>query len=142
MSSCLFLASDVELPEIIPQNQIIDTRNLENSDVEISKMLYYEDRYSGRKFANEINFTCVCDRQVKQIYDYIAGVMCDTDIVELWNVWVGDCIRPLIRTYKVQWNDFDMQYLREYLAMLENSPISVQNEYEERDIYYQLMIYK
>ena len=106
-------------------------------------MSYYEDVYSGMKYANEIEYHTISNLQVNQILDYIKDVMAFADTVELWRVWVSNYGTPITKVKSISIKDMTFDFLYDYLINLEKSPYFttlLHKDDEENNIHYKLEI--
>ena len=143
MSSCLFISSNSLLPEVDNINSIINLDTPEENSISIYKMSYYEDVYSGMKYANEIEYHTISNLQVNQILDYIKDVMAFADTVELWRVWVSNYGTPITKVKSISIKDVTFDFLYDYLINLEKSPYfttPLHKDDEENNIHYKLEI--
>ncbi|MEK4387174.1 magnesium transporter [Solibacillus sp. FSL W7-1464] len=119
MSSCSFIATNFEMPEIEskakyitvkeaialeikphelvpweemdPSAQVLVVENGEDlNELVINEGSYYDiSEYTGYPFIYEVNFV-YSESRVKQLLDYLKDNMREGQIIELWRVWIGD----------------------------------------------------
>ncbi len=145
MSTCFFISSDKVLKDVCDESGIINFDNPELNNISIFNMTYYDDIYSGMKYASEISYNKITTRQVQQLVDYITEHMTTAQIAELWRVWIPDYGVPVIRTKEVHISDLSVDCLFDYLHELKNSPYfttPLHEKDEENNIHYKLKIYK
>lgn len=118
MSSCSFIATNFEMPEIEstakyttvkeaieleikphelvpwekmdPNTQVLYVENKEDlNELVINKDCYYNvSEYTGYPFIYEVNFS-YSELRVKQLLDYLKANIREGQIIELWRVWIG-----------------------------------------------------
>lgn len=152
MSVCLFLASDVQMPEIIPPQEY-------PVHVDIDKGTIFDggadDNFSLRCFASVADYTekvyGVClewvyytDGRANKLIDYIKGVLKETDCVEMWCVWLTDYYeyedRPFIHNKSISIADLTETHIKEMdNAEIWNKP---DRNYPDRPSFYRLTIHR
>ena len=130
MSVCTFIAADYELEEHFPSQEYpvsinIDKGIIDDGNADDNYYLNYfrdVDLYTDKKYGVylEWNYT---ENRAKNIIEYIKDALENTDIVELWHVWLMDVFeyenRPIIHKYEISINDLKP----EDILKLENSKI-------------------
>lgn len=134
MSVCTFLASDSPLLEVAPSQDYPLHINVDDG------MIYdggADDNYFLYKFRDVSDYTDkkygVClewiytDGRAEQILEYIRAALEESELVELWHVWLGDYYEyedsPVINKRTIPINEMTIQDIRELdNADIWNSP--------------------
>lgn len=152
MSICLFLASDVPMPEVIPPQEYL-------VHVDTDKGTIFDgngdDNFSLLSFANVTDYTDkaygVClewvyytDGRARKVIEYIKKVLKETDCVEMWCVWLADYYeyedRPFIHNKSISVADLTETNIKEMdCAEIWNKP---DKHYPDRPSFYRLTIHR
>lgn len=119
MSSCSFIATNFEMPEIEskakyitvkeaielnitphelvpwekmdPNAQVLIVENEEDlNELTITKDCYYSiNEYTNYPFIYQVDFS-YSESRAKQLFDYLTSNIKEDQIIELWRVWIGD----------------------------------------------------
>lgn len=119
MSSCSFIATNFEMPEIEskakyitvkeaielkikphellpwekmdPNAQVLIVENEEDlNELTITKDCYYNvSEYTNYPLIYQVDFS-YSESRAKQLFDYLTSNIKEDQIIELWRVWIGD----------------------------------------------------
>ncbi|MFY0743959.1 magnesium transporter [Solibacillus silvestris] len=141
MSSCSFIATNFEMPEIEskakymtvkeaielkikphelvpwekmdPNSQILFVENEEDlNELVINEGSYYDvSEYTGYPFIYEVNFG-YSELRVKQLLDYLKDNIREGQVIELWRVWIGHEDNALNIPYsRFNFNELSLDHL-------------------------------
>jgi len=124
MSVCTFIAADCPLKEVAPEKDYpvyinIDQGTIEDGGADDNYFLYaFRDvsSYTDKKYGVclELNYT---EGRANQILEYIKEALEQTNVVELWHVWLMDYYeydeRPVIRKRKLTFEQLSMNDIKE-----------------------------
>ena len=149
MSVCLFLASDIPLPEFTPSQKYpvhidIDKGTIDDGGADDNYHLLVFDSvkdYTDNDYGVclEWNYT---DGRAKQIIAYIRTALQKADYVEFWNVWLMGYYeyedRPYIHRKTISIAELTTEHIKELNdAVIWNTPDRM---YPERPSFYCLTI--
>ena len=151
MSVCTFLASDYPLPEVSPEREYPLFINVDEGTVDDGGA---DDNFFLRDFPDVGSYTDktygvalewrYTQGRVKRILAYIGDALQNTDVVELWHVWLTDYCefedRPFIHRKTVPLGELTAECIRELEdAEIWNTPDRM---YPNRPSFYCISIYK
>ena len=124
MSVCTFIAADCPLKEAAPEKEYplhinIDEGTIEDGGADDNYFLYtFRDvsSYTDKKYGVclEWHYT---EGRAKQILAYIKAALEQTNVVELWHVWLMDYYeydeRPVIRKRKLTFAQLSVNDIKE-----------------------------
>ena len=149
MSICTFIASNAPLPSVVPLHHYplhinVDLGTVEDGGTDDNYFLHpflnvrdYTDKEYGVSL--EWNYT---EGRANQIVDYIKAALKETDVVELWHVWLTDYYefedRPYIHRKTISLKSLTAEQIRTTdAAVIWNTPDPI---YPERPSFYCLTI--
>ena len=149
MSVCTFIACDFPLTEFAPsQNYPLDV-NIDNGTIYDGGA---DDNYFLTTFSSVGNYTDkkygVClewyytDGRANQIIEYMKNALQESDVIELWRVWLMDYCefedRPYIHKKTISLGELTVEHIKEIdCAEIWNTP---DKRYPERPSFYCLTI--
>ena len=149
MSICTFIAADLPLPEVKPSKEYameinIDTGTIYDGGADDNYyLLTFADvsAYTDKKFGVylEWNYT---DGRAERIVEYIKNALHNTEVVELWHVWLMDYYEyddsPVIHKGTLSFRDLTTQHIKEIsCAEIWNKPDKM---YPGRTSFYRLVV--
>ena len=148
MSACIFIASNLPLPEFLPSKDYPVEINIDTgiiNDGGADENYFLKDFTDVRSYTNknygvylEWNYT---DGRAAQIVEYIKNALQKSDNIEFWHVWL-DCYefenRPFIHKQTVSLDKLTIEHIKEIdNAVIWNTPDKI---YPERPSFYCLTI--
>ena len=128
MSRLIYLASDVPLPER-PW-----PKNWEDDEFGLIPIRAADDMATEKRYAVALEWHYYTEKRAKDLIGCIREALLYTDEVELWHIWMGVGVNPLIRSRTISIEDLTVEDIRR----LENS--NVLEEFYELPIQYRLVI--
>ena len=98
MSVCTFIASDHPLPAAAPKKDYpldikLDSGTVFDGDADDNFFLHLFDgagSFTNKKYGVCLEWRCTQGR-AKELLKYIKAALENTESVEIWHVWLGDC---------------------------------------------------
>ena len=100
MSNCVFIASDHPLPDVTPSQESpleinLDTGTIFDGGADDNYFLLSFDEvdiYCQKKYGVYLELPQWTPGRAGRIIEYIKTALMQTDSVEIWNVWLSDCL--------------------------------------------------
>ena len=124
MSCCTFLASDAHLREYAPSQEYplaidLDKGTVYDGGTDDNYFLTaFADGayYTERRYAVSLEWNYTVGR-ANRIVKYIREALRESDAVELWHVWLGECCeyedRPFLHRKTLSVSDLTAEHIRE-----------------------------
>ena len=124
MSVCTFIAADCPLKEVAPEKEYplhinIDEGTIEDGGADDNYFLYtFRDvsSYTDKKYGVYLEWHYT-EGRAKQILEYVKAALDQTNVVELWHVWLMDYYeydeRPVVRKKTVLFSDMTVEDLKD-----------------------------